>query len=230
MRKQKIFSSVMVLAMLAFGYNAQASTVHALSDMDPDDYGFRKTGSGFDTKARGWRFTATLDDLWLTELGIAPVTDKSSYTLSLWDFANQSQLAKVTVDYTLADGNWKWASLTTPINLQKDKDYVVMGISNTANAKFYFTNPALTATSPWVPTGAIDYVDTRFCNSCTADTFPASKLAGNHQYGVVDVGYTIGAPNIPEVPLPGAAWMFATGLLVLLKKDEHKVFGGSKSA
>lgn len=216
MIKQKIVIRLLALVVGGFYGGAQAyAAVHALGDLDPDTVPFLNTGADFDKNARGWRFKATVDGLQVTELGIAPVTDNSTYLLSLWDFANETLLGQVSVDYTLADGNWKWAPLSTSVSLQKDKDYVVMGASDTEGAKYYFKNNLLT-TSPWTPSGAIDYIETRFCNDCESSIFPAEKLPGNHQYGVVDIGYTQNPSSV--VPLPSTVWMFGAGLWVLLKR------------
>lgn len=199
-----------LLRVFAFGLlmTAQQSVgaqIRPLNEQNPQDFGFA-TNSIFQGNARGWRFTANVENITVTELGIHPVTS-GSYTLTLWDYVSQASLAQTTID-NVTGNTWNFASLASGVSLVSGRDYLVMGIGNTQGAAYYFQN---NLPASWYPSGDISYVETRYCNTCSANTFPTNTLAGYH-YGVVDIGYTLA--TVPE-PSSLALLMLGAGFVAL---------------
>jgi len=183
---------------------ANAAPTHALGDQSP--VGFA-AGNNFSGNARGWEFTAGAANINVSQLGIAPASN-GSYTLSLWDVASESVLAQTTLAGVVG-GSWNWADLSSSVALTAGQDYLVMGIGNDVDQSYYFASGLA---SSWYPTGDINYVDLKYCNGCTADTYPTMTLGG-YQYGVVDIGYTVGQAAPAGVPEPSTTAILAIGLL-----------------
>ena len=182
--------------------SASAAPIHSLNDQSPA--GFATGGITFSGNARGWEFTVGVDNLRVSQLGIAAATG-GSYTLSLWDVASQSVLTQTTLLDSSA-GSWNWVDLYSSVALTKGASYLIMGIGNGVNQDYFYSG-GLPAS--WYPSGAINYQHTTYCNGCGANDFPTNTLNG-YQYGVVDIGYTIDAVDVPE---PSSIAMFGLGLL-----------------
>jgi hypothetical protein len=200
----KLFLKLLAAASFVFlSLPASSAPIHSLADQAP--IGF-STNNFFSGNARGWQFTAGVSDLTVSQLGIAAASG-GAYTLSLWDVSTQSVLAQTTLSNANA-GAWNWANLSSSVALNAGASYMVMGIGNDSNQSYYFGNGLA---SSWYPSGAINYTSMKYCNSCTANTFPLSSLSG-FQYGLVDIGYTVGASDVPE---PSSIAMLGLGLLAL---------------
>lgn len=202
------------LLFTAASIAASAAPVHSLGDQAPT--GFNTNGI-FSGAARGWEFTAGVANINVSQLGIAPASG-GSYTLSLWDVATQSVLAQTTMATTVG-GAWNWANLASSVELTAGQNYLVLGTGNDSGQSYYFGNGLA---SSWYPDGTIDYVTTRYCNGCGANTFPLNKLDGYH-YGLVDIGYTVGT-DASTVPEPSTFAILAIGLLALgasFRKKSH---------
>jgi len=195
----KLFAATLfALASLS----ASAAPIHSLNDQAPT--GFMTGGITFSGNARGWEFTAGVDNVRVSQLGIAAATG-GSYTLTLWDVASESVLAQTTLSNATA-GSWNWVDLASSVALTEGASYLIMGIGTGANQDYFFSG-GLPAS--WFPSGAINYQNTTYCNGCGANDFPINTLNG-YQYGLVDIGYTIGAVDVPE---PSSIAMFGLGLL-----------------
>jgi hypothetical protein len=194
--------SALALAAAALS-GAHADTVHALGDQTPT--GFYSGGAS--NAARGWRFTANSADIVVTELGLNTPNGATNTTrvVSLWDYTTSTLLAQSTA---AAGSGWIWTDIAD-VTLTAGHDYWVSYYSNVAD---YFYSSVSAAS--WVPTGNIQYKDMRYCNSCTANTLGTNVLGG-YQYGLVDIGYTIGATATAsnETPEPGALSLVALALL-----------------
>lgn len=194
-------SKFLAAAVLAFASLSANATTHSLDDQLP--VGF-STNTLFSGNARGWEFTAGVADISVSELGVAPASG-GSYTLSLWDVATQSVLAQTTLS-SVSGGQWNWASLSAPVTLTAGASYLVMGIGNDSNQTYYFGSDL---PQSWYPSGDINYTRMKYCNSCSANTFPLASL-NNYQYGLVDIGYTVSS-----VPEPSSFAMLGLGVLAL---------------
>lgn len=201
---KNIFATLAFCTFIAISQSSIADTIHSLGDQSPSGF---SQNNYFYNNARGWAFTAGVSDINVTQLGIDPVTS-GSYTISLWDFASQTVLAQTTIS-NVVGGTWNWANLASNVSLVSGNEYLVMGIGNTPEATYYYGN---NLPASWYPTGDITYDQMMFCNTCTANTFPTDSFPG-FQYGVVDIGYTVG--NVAAVPEPETYGMMMAGLGLL---------------
>jgi hypothetical protein len=188
---------------------ANATPIHSLGDQAP--VGF-STNNIFSGNARGWEFNAGVSNINISQLGIAPASG-GSYTLSLWDVLSQTVLAQTTISNVVGSA-WNWANLSSSVALTAGRDYLVMGIGNDSNQSYYYGSGLA---SSWYPTGDINYVSMKYCNGCTSNTFPTSTLNG-YQYGLVDIGYTVGA----VVPEPSTLAILGLGLFGLAAARRRK--------
>jgi hypothetical protein len=176
---------------------ATAAPIHPLGDGDvPGNF----TSGGVSNYVRGWRFVVN-DDINVVEMGAStPHAQGDPFSVVLWGVSGQVKLAQL--DF-ISDGtnNWQWADLGSPVALAAGSQYIVAVFSTVGN--YYFgtvANPG-----PWAPTGTIQYLDMRYANSATSDTFPTNVLT-NYQYGVPDIGY-----ELAGVPEPSTLSMLGLG-------------------
>jgi hypothetical protein len=164
--------------------------------------------------ARGWDFQVNSAGVMVNQLGVNAATS-ASITLTLWDDSTQTALAQV-VETTTANA-WAFASLTTPVLLNTTDEYSVIGFEDAANSPWYLLNN--TPPAAFNPTGVIQYVDTRYSNSGTANTFPTSLLPSPAQYGVTDIGYTL-----LSTPEPMSLGLVGGGLTLLCVLRRKRLF------
>jgi hypothetical protein len=193
--------------MLAVATVSLADT-RPLNDMSPIDAGFGVGGVA--NSSRGWRFQVN-DNIVVTEFGAStPHPEGDAFSLMLWNFATQTKLAQL--DF-ISDGSddWQWASLSSPLALSAGGQYI-MSIY-TVNAHYYFQSIG----GPWQPTGTIQYLDMRFANSASDNTFPTNTLTG-YQYGVPDFGYHLATP---EPSTYGLMTLGAAGLMLARRRGRR---------
>ena len=128
---------------------------------------------GVGNSQRGFRFKPNQDIL-VTDFGKYEPSGTTRY-LTLFDVATQAKLAQQQVAGP-AD-TYTYAPLAQPLVLAKDTEYI-MEIYQGASDGYYYgastqINPVLT------------YLDMRYCNGCTQDTFPTNVLNSMH-YGFPD--------------------------------------------
>lgn len=194
------------LAACAFG-NAQADVVHALGDQAPTGFNIGGSSNG----ARGWRFSVDVPEITVTELGLNTPRggDNSTRVATLWNYTTSTILAQTSV---AAGTGWVWTSIA-PVTLTAGDDYLVSYWS--ALSDYYFGTPG----GSWLPDGDVVYKDMRYCNQCTASSVSTQVLNG-YQYGLVDIGYTVGANN--TVPEPGALSLVGIALAGLALLSRRK--------
>jgi len=197
-----------VLGLVGLAMCAEAAPINALGQNAAT--GFQLSGAY--QWSRGWRFQVNSPGVTVWELGmLAP--NAEDYNVTLWDVSTQTVLASVAMAYTAPD-TWQFQTLATPVALALGSQYLVQLYSTSAG--YYFKST--TTGDVWQPTGTIQYLDMKFCNGCTATTFPTGTLS-NYMYGVPDIGYTVGASTVPE---PGTYAMLGTGLLGLVALRRRK--------
>lgn len=205
----KLFSTLLLAAAGAAAMcSAQAAPVHALGDQAP--VGFNVGGVA--NAARGWTFSLGVPAITVTELGlITPHGDTNTTRVAtLWDFTTSTVLAQTSV---AAGSGWVWTTIA-PVTLTAGHDYLVSYFSEVAD--YYFAAPG----SNWRPSGDVVYQDMRYCNFCTANSVATNVLNG-FQYGLIDIGYTVGAQN--SVPESGAFGLVTlAGLLALTAARRSK--------
>lgn len=197
---QTLRLAVVCLAVLVVtGGQGQAASIHPLGQQTPDGGWFVNSPA---TWSRGWRFTAKVADIYVTELGLNTPVVGQGFQLDLWDVATQTSLASVDA---VSTGNWHFESIA-PIHLQQGSDYIVSVFSENDNSYWYKNGLA----ASWYPTGNIEYVTMQYHND-VGNPFPYIKLSG-FQYGLSDIGYQIGSPL--AVPEPTSLALFGIGVFV----------------
>ena len=158
----------LTVLFLAISLGALAD-IHALDDLSPITAGFNSGGVA--NYVRGWRFQANAN-VTVTELGaFTPHPIDAPFSVVLWDFNSQTMLASRNF---VSDGldAWQWQNLASPVNLTSGSQYIVSVFSTVGN--YYFQSIG----GPWQPTGTIQYLDMRYANAATVNTFPTSILGG----------------------------------------------------
>lgn len=140
---------------------------------------------GVPDSQRGFRFTP-LQDVLLTDFGKNEPNGSTRY-VTLFDFSTQAILAQTQVSGPA--GSYTYQTLPQPVWLQAGVQYL-LEIHQGSNDGYYFgagpqINPLL------------QYLDMRYCNNCTQDTFPTNTLPGIH-YGYVDFLFRTRQQATPE--------------------------------
>jgi len=178
-----LLSAAILLLVFAFAGTLDAQT-YPLQQQNVATAGFNSGGVA--NCQRGWRFQCNAAGVSITRLGCwYPDGASQSKTVTLFNWTTQAILAQVTCG---PGSGWQFTDLATPVALTNGAQYVIQGFTTTNS--YYFGTIASVGTS-WAPTGTIQYLDMRYSNSSTANTFPTSVLS-NYQYGIVDFGYTTG--------------------------------------
>jgi hypothetical protein len=148
-----------------------------------------------DDSQRGYRFSADTPIL-VTQLGKNEPNGVGK-TVTLFDASTQTILAQQQVSGPAA--TWVYQDLA-PLWLTAGSQYIVEIFNPASTPNYYFGQP---------PTGMnshITYYDMRYCNSCSANTFPTGIL-NNMLYGYVD--FTFYSRQVvtpaPAVTSPGSA-------------------------
>jgi hypothetical protein len=199
----KILSSLALAAALltAVAAPANSAVIHALGDANPAGQ-FASGGVG--NASRGWRFSVGVSDLWVTQLGVNTPggAENAGRTVTLWDVATQTVLAQSAFS---AGAGWVWNGVNA-VELTSGSQYLVEYNSST-NADYWYNNGL---SSNWYPSGAINYMDMRYCNNCSPNAYPTNVLAG-YQYGLPDIGYEIRQSG--DVPEPASLGLIGLALL-----------------
>jgi hypothetical protein len=140
---------------------------------------------------RGFRFSPTTD-LLVTRLGKKEPNGTTRY-ITLFDYNTQAILRQKQVSGPSAV--YSYDTLGAPIWLTTGTQYIVEIYQGSGEGYYYGA------------TGQagqhLTYLDMRYCNACTQNTFPTAVL-GNIHYGYVDFLYYV--PSNPVSPTPSATY------------------------
>lgn len=179
-------------AFFLFGGNPVASSASTLNVFDyvnalansATNQVFGGGLGGVTDSQRGFRFKPNQDVL-LTELGKNEPNGTTRY-ITLFDNATQAILAQTQVSGPAAQ--YSYTALVQPVWLTKDTEYILQIHQGSADGYYFGTssqiNPLLT------------YIDMRYCNACTQNTFPTSTLSDIH-YGYPDFQFRTTSQVIP---------------------------------
>jgi hypothetical protein len=126
---------------------------------------------------RGFRFTVNQKML-VAALGKREPTG-TPRIITVFDFISQSILSQDTVPTGIV-GQYNYKMLNQPIWLDASKEYILTQFQ-ALNDGYYFGSSTQNGQH-------LTYMDMRYCNSCTQNTFPTSSLGGMH-YGTPDFWY-----------------------------------------
>lgn len=131
---------------------------------------------GAQLSQRGFRFAPTQDIL-VQSFGKREPTGTTRY-VTLFNFTTQAILRQMQVSGPAAQ--YSYGALTSPIWLTTGTQYVLELYQGTGDGYYFGTSSAIGQ--------HLTYLDMRYCNSCTQNTFPTNTLS-NYHYGYPDLWY-----------------------------------------
>jgi hypothetical protein len=212
-------------ADLAVDFTIDVAANGLVENGGPTTFG---ASTGFTTV--GWMFTPTVD-LYLTRLGVYDADrdrfHSEAHQVAIWAANNPSlPLASVTISEgptnhvpeTSPNGAlFHFENLTVPYLLSRGETYIVgatlyAGLVNGTSTTDFDSFAAFNqGDSPIFISPYLTYLGNAYgINTANSLIFPTSTLSG--------LDYTIGANmDVTPVPLPGAFWMFGSGLVGLYR-------------
>jgi hypothetical protein len=134
-------------------------------------------GAGGATNSqRGFRFSPN-QDLLVTSFGKREPNGSTRY-ITLFDFATQAVLQQTQVSGPAAQ--YSYGPLSNPIWLTQGTQYVLELYQGASDGYYFGTSSQIGQ--------HLTYLDMRYCNSCTQNTFPTNVLS-NYHYGYPDLWY-----------------------------------------
>lgn len=181
--------------------NASATPVSALSVFDgPRSATNQVSGAntgGVTNSQRGFRFTSSVPIL-VTQFGKNEPNGSTRY-VTLFDGSSQAVLQQIQVSGPAAQ--YSYASLPAPVWLDAGHEYLLEMYQGASDGYYFGASPTVDS--------FLTFLDMRYCNSCTKDTFPTNSLGGMH-YGYSDFEFyarklaspepTVSAVSAPLVP------------------------------
>jgi hypothetical protein len=131
---------------------------------------------GATSSQRGFRF-APNQDLLVTSFGKREPNGTPRY-ITLFDFATQAIVQQTQVSGPAAQ--YSYGSLSSPIWLTQGTQYVLELYQGASDGYYFGTSSQIGQ--------HLTYLDMRYCNSCTQNTFPTNTLS-NYHYGYPDLWY-----------------------------------------
>jgi cysteine-rich repeat protein len=162
-------------AALVFADAQGPSDVAALHGYSSTQQVSSGSAGGVGNSQRGFRFTPNRDVL-LTSLGKREPTGTTRY-VTLFDATTQQILRQQQVGGPAAD--YAYAAVE-PIWLRAGVGYIVEVFQASGDGYYFGTSSQIAPD--------LTYLDMRYCNGCTQDTFPTSALS-NYHYGYPDFAY-----------------------------------------
>lgn len=123
---------------------------------------------------RGFRFKPN-EDILVTDFGKRE-PDGATKTVTLFDMQSQAVLRQQQVSG--ASGTLSYEPISQPIWLNENQEYTIQLFSPAATQHYFY------GTSSQI-NSKLTYLDVRYCNNCTENTFPTETVANQH-YGVPD--------------------------------------------
>ena len=140
--------------------------------------GYIATGNtgGAANSQRGFRFRPNVPVL-LVELGKRE-PNGTTRTVTLFDMASRAIVRQQAV--AGAAGSYGYGAVAQPVWLSPDVEYVLQVFQGPTDGYYFGPSSQIAAD--------LTYLDMRYCNDCTASTFPTAVLANQH-YGYPDLRY-----------------------------------------
>lgn len=140
---------------------------------------------GVTDSQRGFRFSP-LQDVLLTDFGKNEPNGSIRY-VTLFDFNTQAILAQAQVSGPA--GSYSYQGLPQPVWLQAGTQYLLEIHQGSTDGYYFGAGPQINP--------LLQYLDMRYCNGCTQNTFPTNVLPGIH-YGYVDFLFRTRQQVTPE--------------------------------
>jgi hypothetical protein len=158
---------------------ADASTIEVFDFVDQVENSatnqvFGGAAGGVTTSQRGFRFRPN-EDVLLVALGKAEPNGTTRF-VTLFDVATQAKLIQGQVSGPPA--TYAYAEVAQPLWLREGQEYILTLYQNETDG--YYFGPSLPQIN-----ARLSYLDMRYCNGCTQDTFPTNFLNNIH-YGYPD--------------------------------------------
>jgi hypothetical protein len=173
--------------------NPSATTVSTLSifegphsSIDSLTLGNVNTTPGISNSSRGFRFTAT-SELLITNFGKYEPTGTTRY-LTMWDFNTQQIVKQSQVSGPAT--TWSYDTLSQAFWIQPGVMYIMSLFQGSGDGYYWQASSQVGQ--------HLTYLDMRYCNTCTQNTFPTLTLT-NLQYGYPDFLYYL-RNSISPVP------------------------------
>ncbi len=164
---------------------------------------------------RGFRFAPTQDIL-MSHAGKREPTGTTRY-VTLFDFTTQAIITQQQVGGPAAQ--YSYNPLPSPLWLTSGTQYVLELFQGTGDGYYFGTSSQIGQ--------HLTYLDMRYCNGCTQNTFPTQTLS-NYHYGYPDMWYwtkqTIASvPTVVVAPAVGALATTNSGAAALCINDSVSV-------
>ncbi len=137
------------------------------------------TGAGVANAQRGFRFSPTTS-LLVTSFG-KNVPTATSRVITLFDVTTQQVLRQKSITGPAAI--YSYDTLGSPIWLNQGQQYLLELFGDATNFSYYFGASTQIGQH-------LTYFDMKYCNTCTANTYPTNTLTAIH-YGYPDFWYYV---------------------------------------
>jgi len=164
-----------------FHGNASAPAVSAIPGVfvgphsSTDSVSGANSGGVFNSQ-RGFRFQPN-EDLLVTHFGKNEPNGSTRY-ITLFDFATQAIITQTQVSGPAA--SYSYGPISNPLWLMQGTQYILEIFQGSSDGYYFGASPQVGQ--------HLTFLDMRYCNSCTQNTFPTNSLNGMH-YGYVDLWY-----------------------------------------
>jgi hypothetical protein len=216
-----------------FSGNASASSLSSVPNVfesagSATDSVSTGTAGGATLSQRGFRFAPNVDIL-VTSFGKREPNGTLRY-VTLFDQATGTVVAQHQVGGP--SGSYTYSDLPAPLWLTQNTQYQIQLFQGSSDGYYYGTSSQIDS--------RLTYLDMRYCNSCTENTFPTSILT-NYHYGYPDFlfyyrntvnpapTYTIGTPILPSFTVSGNSIM-CSGQTVTLTATGATTYSWSNSS